>query len=207
MQAYQLKEDPTAEQGVLSHDLAILEDMVLHMGGYLLTEATRWDVGKSGAPPITIGGYLMRRRRLGLLAGALGVDERRRLAAANADYDTIVARQVVRYEARALAEAGARMREWADYLRDVAASQRLASDHAHYAYKADIRVVLAEVLHLLAQPPYELSEHVVTDVAALDHRLRARWQPGGFIWAAVWEPAYAAEEYWWLYGYPTSGRG
>ena len=204
MQAYQLKEDPTAEQGVLSHDLAILEDMVLHMPGYLLTEATRWDVGKSGAPPITIGGYLMRRRRLGLLAGALGEDERRHLAAANADFDAIVARQMVRYETRALAEAGARMREWAEYLRDLATSKRLAGDHAHYAYKADIRVVLAEVLDLLGQPPYELPEHVVTDVAALDHRLQARWEPGAFIWATMWLPAYPAERFWWLYGYPAA---
>ncbi|MBK7219431.1 MAG: hypothetical protein IPH95_20820 [Candidatus Promineofilum sp.] len=201
MQAYQLKEGAAVEHEVLSHDLTILEDMVLHMGGYLLTEATRWDVGKSGAPPITVGGYLMRRRRLGLLAGALGEDERRRLAAANADYDATVARQLVRYEARALAEAGARMREWADYLRDLATSKRLAGDHAHYAYKADIRVVLDEVLDLLGQPPYRRPEHVLTDVAALDHRLQGRWQPGAFVWAAVWQPAYSVEKYWWLYGH------
>jgi len=79
----------------------------------------------------------------------------------------------------------------------------LAGDHAYYAYKADIRVVLAEVLDLLAQPPYQLPDHVVTDVAALDHRLQARRQPGAFIWDAVWEPAYPAEKYWWLYGHPT----
>ena len=204
MQAQQLREVSTVEHDVLRHDLTILEDMVLHMGGYLLTEATRWDVGKSGAPTITIGGYLMRRRRLGLLAGALGEDERQRLAAANADFDAIVARQLVRYETRALAEAGARMREWTDYLRDLATSKRLAGDHAHYAYKADIRVVLGEVLDLLGQPPYELPGHVVTDVAALDRRLQARWQPGGFIWAAVWQPAYAMEAYWWLYGHPAA---
>lgn len=204
MLAVQREEDATVYHALLSHDLGTLEDMVLHMGGYLLTDATRWDVGKSGAPPITIGGYLMRRRRLGLLAGALDEDERRRLAAANADYDTVVGRQTVRYEARALAEAGARMREWIDYLRDAAASRRLAGDHAHYAYKADIRVVLAEVIDLLGRPPYHLPEHVVTDVAALDHRLQARWQPGAFVWPAVWEPAYPAERYWWLYGYPAA---
>ena len=203
MLAYQQEEDATVYHELLSRDLAILEDMVLHMGGYLLTDATRWDVGKSGAPPITVGGYLMRRRRLELLAGALDEDERQRLAVANADYDAVVARQVVRHEARALAEAGARMREWTDYLRDLAASKRLAGDHAHYVYKADIRVVLAELLDLLGQPPYQRPEHVVTDVAALDRRLQARWQAGEFIWAAVWQPAYPAEGYWWLYGHPA----
>ena len=203
MLEYQREVDATVYHELLSRDLGILEDMVLHMGGYLLTDATRWDVGKSGAPPITVGGYLMRRRRLGVLADLLNEDERGRLAAANADYDTVVVRQTVRYEARALAEAGARMREWTGYLRDVAASKRLAADHAHYAYKTDIRVVLAEVLDLLGQPPYRLPEHVAADVAALDHRFRARWQPGAFVWAAVWEPAYPAERYWWLYGNPA----
>ena len=204
MLAYQQEEDATVYHELLSRDLAILEDMVLHMGGYLLTDATRWDVGKSGAPPITVGGYLMRRRRLELRAGALDEDERQRLAVANADYDAVVARQVVRHEARALAEAGARMREWAGYLRDVAASKRLAADHAHYAYKADIRVVLAEVLDLLGRPPYRLPQHLTDDVAALDHRLQARWQPGGFVWAAVWESAYPLEPYWWLHGNPLA---
>jgi hypothetical protein len=204
MSAYQLQEGETIDWELLERDMAILEDMVLHMGGYLLTEATRWDVGKSGAPPITIGGYLMRRRRLGLLAEALDDDERNRLAVANADFDATIARQLVRYEARAQAEAGARLREWTGYLRDVAASKRLAADHAYYAYKVDIRIVMAELLDLLGQPPYCLPDHVVTDVAAVDHRLRARWQTGTFVWPTVWQPAYPEERYWWLYGHPVA---
>ena len=44
MQAQQLNEVSKVEHEVLHHDLAVLEDMVLHMGGYLLTEATRWDL-------------------------------------------------------------------------------------------------------------------------------------------------------------------
>ena len=32
-------------------------------------------------------------------------------------------------------------------------------------------------------------------------RLQGRWQPGAFIWAAVWQPAYSVEKYWWLYGH------
>ncbi|MBP8947584.1 MAG: hypothetical protein KBG73_02005, partial [Candidatus Promineofilum sp.] len=58
-------------------------------------------------------------------------------------------------------------------------------------------------LDLLGQPPYQRPEHVVTDVAALDRRLQARWQAGEFIWAVVWQPAYPAEGYWWLYGHPA----
>lgn len=190
----------TVDREGLAHDLAILEDMVAHMGGYLMTEATRWDVGKSGAPPITLGGYLMRRRRLGLLSDLLEDDERHRLTAANADYDGVIARHTVRFEARVLAEIGARMREWTEYLRDLATSKRLADDHAHFAWKADTRVVLEELLDVFGA---HLPTHVPDDVAALDRRLQARWRPGPFIWSAVWEPAYPAGRFWWLYGHPA----
>jgi len=191
----------TVDRKALAHDLSILEDMVAHMGGYLMTEATRWDVGKSGAPPITIGGYLMRRRRLGLLSDLLDEDERHRVAVANTDYEGIIARQTVRFEARVMAEIGARMREWAEYLRNLAVSKRLSADHAHYIWKSDTRVVIAELLDAFGPT---LPGHVTDDVAMLDRRLQARWEPGAFIWATMWLPAYPAERFWWLYGYPAA---
>lgn len=189
---------------LLAHDLAVLEDMVVHMGGYLMTEATRWDIGKSGAPPITIGGYLMRRRRLGLLAPRLDADERHRLDEANADFDRVVTNQTVRFEHRTLAEIGDRLREWGVYLRHLAGSARMAADHAHYAWKADTRVVVGDLIAVARERRLALPGHIPTDLAALDHRLQGHWQPGAFIWAPVWELAYPAEPYWWLYGSPTA---
>jgi len=201
MSVQQVVQHETVGHGLMAHDLSVLEDMVAHMGGYLMTEATRWDVGKSGAPPITIGGYLMRRRRLGLLSDQLDEDERHRLAVANADYDGITARQTVRFEARILAEVGGRMREWMEYLRNLAVSKRLVADHAHYIWKADTRVVIGELLDAFGPT---LPGHVTDDVAMLDRRLQTRWAPDAFIWAAVWQPAYPAERFWWLYGYPAA---
>jgi len=205
MTAHRVADHEKVDQVVLAHDLGVLENMVLHMGGYLMTDATRWDVGKSGEPPVTLGGYLMRRRRLDLLANRLTTGERERLRAANEDYDRIVARHAVRFEARAVAEIGARMREWTTYLRDLATSRRLATDHPHYVWKSDTRVVITDLVDQLRHPGYPLPDHVAEDIAALDHRLHARWQPEGFIWAPVWETAYPPAMYWWLYGYPMPG--
>jgi len=204
MTAHQVVDHEKVDRAVLAHDLGVLENMVLHMGGYLMTDATRWDVGKSGEPPITLGGYLMRRRRLGLLADRLPAAERERLAAANEDYDNVVARHAVRFESRAVAEIGARMREWTTYLRDVATSKRLAADHAHYVWKADTRVVITDLIDELRRPGYPLPDHVTDEIMALDHRLQARWAAGPFIWAPVWELAYSPAAYWWLYGYPMA---
>lgn len=193
-------EAATTGHELLSHDLIVLEEMVARASGYLMAEATHWDMGKD-RPPMTLGGILMRRRRLTLLADALSPAERDRLAAANAGYGALLAAQPVRLESRVAAEIGDRLREWTVYLRDLAASGRLAADQAHYSYRADTRVVIEELMAALGP---RLPRQLPDDVAALDHRLQARWQPGAFIWDTVWQPAYPAERYWWLYGAPAT---
>lgn len=196
-----LKHAP-AEHDVMNRDLAILESMATGMGEYLASDAAWWDMGRADMPLLTIGGYLMRRRRLAVLDYLLRDAERQSLMAANAIYDKTVSGQIVRFEERAEAEIGSRLREWTVYLRDLAVSHRLAVDTARYDYLADTRVVLSELIDKLSESPFRLPEHIPADVAALDHRLRGRWKPGPFIWSPVWTPAYPPEPYWWLYGHP-----
>ena len=192
----------TGEYDVLKHDLAILESMASGMAEYLKSDTTWWDMGRGDMPLLTIGGYLMRRRRQAILGYLLRDSERGSMAAANAVYDKTVSGQIVRFEERALAEIGARLREWTVYLRDLTVSRRLATDTARYEYLADTRVVISELVNKLSESPYRLPEHVLTDIAALDHRLGARWSPGAFIWSPIWTPAYPPDPYWWLYGHP-----
>lgn len=191
------------EKDVLKHDLTILEAMAAGMDAYLRSDATWWDMGRGDLPLLTIGGYLMRRRRLAVLSYLLDDSEKESMAAANVAYDTTVSGQIVRFEERALAELGARMREWTVYLRDLTVSRRLAADTARYEYLADTRVVINELVGKLSESPFRLPDHIPADIAALDRRLGGRWTPGGFIWAPVWTPAYPPDPYWWLYGYPA----
>lgn len=197
-------ENVGVEHDILKHDLAILQSMAAGMGDYLASDSTWWDMGRGDMPLLTIGGYLMRRRRLAVLDYLLNDDERKSIAAANAIYDKIVSGQIVRFEERALAEIGARMREWTVYLRDLMVSQRLAADWARYEYLADSRVVIGELIHKLSESPFKLPEHIPTDIAAFDYRLGMRWAPGAFIWSPVWTPAYPPEAYWYLYGHPKA---
>lgn len=199
-----MKKSEKAEHDVLKHDLAILRAMAAGMDGYLRSDAYWWDMGRGDMPLLTIGGYLMRRRRLAVLSYLLHDDEQVALAAANATYDAAVSEQIVRFEARALAEIGARLREWTVYLRDLTVSHKLAADTARYDYLADTRVVIGELIAKLGESPFRLPEHILTDVAALDRRLAARWKPGAFIWSPMLTPAYPPDPYWWLYGYPKA---
>jgi len=191
-----------AEYDVLKNDLAVLEAMVDGMSNYLAGDVTWWDMGRAEMPLLTIGGHLMRRRRLGTLEYLLQDTERAALSAANKTYDEIVNSQIVRFEERALFELGSRIREWTVYLRDLAVSKRLAADTERYSYLADTRIVMGELVVKLSNPPFQLSGHIPTDIAALDNRMRFRWTSGAFIWSPVWIPAYPKETYWWLYGCP-----
>lgn len=199
-----MKDNVMVKHDVLKHDLAILETMAAGMDDYLKSDATWWDMGRSDMPLLTIGGYLMRRRRLHALSYLLQEAERVKMSVANAIYDAIVSGQIVRLEERALTELGARLREWTVYLRDLTVSHRLAADTARYDYLADTRVVINELIDKLSESPFRLPEHIPSDVAALDRRLGARWTSGPFIWSPVLSPAYPPDPYWWLYGYPKA---
>lgn len=194
----------TEEYEVLKNDLAILVAMVDGVPGYLASDVTWWDMGQTDLPLLTLGGYLMRRRRLDARENMLPAAERQILAAANATYDRTVSSQIVRFEARALSELGSRMREWTVYLRDLVVSRRLAADTERYNYLADTRVVIGELVDKLSESPFRLPEHIPADIAALDYRLKIRWTPGAFIWSPVWASVYPQDAYWWLYGRPKA---
>lgn len=203
-EAGQVSRQEPSSHDALKHDLAVLGAIASGLPAYLASDVTWWDMGRSGMPLLTIGGYLMRRRRLAALSHLLLASEIEAMNAINVAFDDVVAHEVVRFEDRAQAEIGSRLREWTVYLRDLAVSHRLASDTARYGFLADTRVVIGELVARLGERPFHLPDHVVADVAKLDKRLKAHWTPGPFIWAPIWTPAYPPATYWWLYGHPKA---
>lgn len=185
---------------LLRDDLAILCQMVHHADAYLVSDATRWDMGVANMPPMTIGGVLMRLRRLRILSEQLSAEDQRRLAGASSAFDAALFEKVVRFEQRAHDELHARLREWTTYLRDL--PSKSAAKVENYAGKVDGRVVIAELTTKLSEPPYQQSPRVADDITAVDNRLRALWVPGGFVWDPIWEAAYSPATFWYLYGTP-----
>lgn len=180
---------------VFSRDLLILEEMMAGLDDYLLSESTYW-VTTGDLPKLTIGGCLMRLRRLELLVALLSPAERTRFELARQRFHAIIGEQVVRFEHRTHQEMRARLQEWMQDLK----GYRL-TDKAAYADKVDARVLLADTIGFLQQPPYRLDRRITGELAQLDEHLHRRWQSGDFVWPAVWQAAYPAQTYWWLYGY------
>lgn len=187
-----------SDKQIVSRDLRILEAMAEGIGAYLMSESTRWPMARADMPRLTIGGCLMRRDRLLALRDQLSAAEQKQLQAAVKQLEQSLAEKVIRFERRAHQELHARLGEWAGHLRGM--KSNMLADIEHFANIVDTRVVVAATVDALRQPPYKLDEQVVRELAQLDRHLRRRWQPGEFIWPAVWQPAYPPDTYWYLYG-------
>jgi hypothetical protein len=151
-------------------------------------------------PKLTVGGYLMRQRRLLALESALRVEDAARLRAAIKIFDAALLEKVVRFEYRAHQELHNRIGEWVSYLRDL--GSRSSSEVNYYAGIVDTRVVITSLINKLQEQPYKLEKGVLEELDDLDKNLRVRLVDYGFVWDTVWMPAYPQEIYWWLYGCP-----
>ena len=188
------------EYTILQHDLNILEEMAGVIGNYLSSDVTKWTIPRANMPKLTIGGFLMRQERLQALKETLTMQDRARLAAAVHTFENSLVERVVRFENRTHQELTERMGEWMGHLREM--RSRMAADKFYYPGVVDTRLVIQCMVHKLRQPPYELRPHVLAEMEKLDRILRRHWQAGDFVWEAIWQPAYPAEEFWFLYGRP-----
>jgi hypothetical protein len=182
----------------LKQDLEILERMAAGMEEYLKSDVLFWTMGRTDMPQLTLGGYLMRQRRLLLLRHLLDEAGRVRLDQAINQYKQALVDRLVRWEQKAHQELEARLRQWQEHLRDI----RNKQTRVNYATAAEVRTMIAAFLEELEEPPYQLDANIPRRLNALDRELQNHLQPGGLIWPEEWQPAYPREEYWWLYGRP-----
>ncbi len=185
------------DQNVLLHDLTILEAMLDELPEYLISDATRWPI-QADMPPLTIGGCLMRIRRLSKLQAQLPHLDKNRVVQAGARFEDALIEKVVRFEKRAHQELHTRLGEWSICLREPHIQPK------RYIDKVDIRVVIAELMLALQKKPYHLEQQVTEQIDLLDKNLKSRWHPGEFVWNVVWQSAYPSQSYWWLYGSPVA---
>ncbi len=187
---------------VLLQDLYILEAMVAELDAYLDSDATQWPMRQDGLPKLTIGGCLMRQKRLQALRHHLMPEDQTCLDTVVHTFNTLLNERVVRFESRAHDELHARLREWTVYLRNVTSQKVREKDY--YAHTVDTRLVIAALVDKLQTPPYRLSPQIAHDVAHMDNYLKAQWESGEFVFSPVWQAAYPADRYWWLYGCPKA---
>lgn len=186
----------------LQQDLVILTAMVKEMAQYLDSDILFWRMSQGQSPQLTLGGYLLRQRRLLALPALLSAAEQEELRRAANQFNQIAAERVVRLEQKAHREVYSRIRQWSEHVREF--KERSAIDY--YAAAVEVRAMISALVERLQQPPYELEPAVLDQIKLLDQELAGRWQSGEFVWPEAWQTAYPREAYWWLYGRPRPER-
>jgi len=188
----------------MEQDLVVMEAMADEMEEYLRSDVLFWQLMRGGFPRLTLGGYLMRQYRLLALPELLDPSQGARLEEAVRRFNQALVEKVVRLEVKAHREIEARIRQWAEYLKDVAWEG--SASIANYASAVETRAMMAAIVELLQTAPYQLQGHVLQQLNLLDANLRRHWQPGEFVWQAEWVAAYPSARFWWLYGQPRRRR-
>ncbi len=185
------------EVGKLAQDVTILAEMAGEMADYLRSDVLYWQMMKGGLPKLTLGGYLMRQHRLLALPKLLSDEDQAVVDTAVTQFNHALVEKIVRLEQKAHQELEARIRQWAEYLKDFRWERGAAV--AGYSSAVENRVMITAVIDKLQMPPYQLNTRL-TELALLDGNLRSRWRSGPFLWPEAWQPAYPRGDYWYLYG-------
>lgn len=188
----------TDDVGKLGQDVTILAEMAGEMDDYLRSDVLFWQMMKGGLPKLTLGGYLMRQHRLLALSSLLTAEEQAVVDTAVAQFNQALVEKIVRLEQKAHQELEARIRQWAEYLKDFRWERSAAL--AGYASAVETRVMITAVTDKLQLPPYQLDPRITEQIVLLDGNLRSRWRSGAFFWPEAWQPAYPQADYWYLYG-------
>lgn len=187
----------TDQTNEIDHNLTILESMADKMDFYLRSERVFVQAGLGTKVPPSIGGYLMRHHRLTAIAESqLDAAQRHRLAQANQSFEQAKRLNLTAFKTKAPQALTARLRQWQQELNE------LLGDPSAAFYKANVekRLMIDRLLAAAEAGQFQPDPDSADKLAALDQRLRQRWQAGEFIWPDLWAELYPEASYWWLYG-------
>jgi len=152
-------------------------------------------LGEPAYPPLTVGNLLLARQRLQRpLPPAL--DAQRQTLEHR--FQNLVREWRASWQRKAAKELEMRARLWAQYIEECVQSR---AESSFYATEVRNRV-LADLLQVEGGAHLPAAADLL---AHADQRLRARFEPGTFVWDEDLRPAFPRERFWYLYGRPSCG--
>ena len=163
-------------------DLAAFQQMTAQLEEYLLSEVEFWPLGGSSSyPRLSLGEYLLVRRRLSLAPATPELADLEAKGAAVLEHWRSNAAQ------KAEKELHTRVRLWQNFLDE---------GRGRYATEVAQRTMAGLLLH---QFPRLTDTQSGQRLTMLDTRVRGSYPPGPFVWEAELQPAFPADEFWYLY--------
>ncbi len=154
-------------------------------------------------PSLTLGALLMRLQRLQALRDTLTPEQQSQLDHMLAANERVHQEWHEHYQAKLEREAISRLKAMSIFFEELRDNPKMAA--SSYQPEA-LRRTIAQVLHDEMKKLDLHAEHVESEMAGVDSRLRRWFNKGPFIWAKTLEAAYPENKYWWLYVQPKADR-
>ncbi len=155
--------------------------------------------GGSAMPALTIGGLLLRLRRLEAIADRLSPAQRDQLSQVSAAHDAIRAEWRQHYIEKLQREGASRLKAMATFFEECEDSPRSCA--GIYPPEVLRRTIVQEVMRALAAQG-EPHDELLKAMRGVDGKLRRFTAPTDFLWEDALIPAYPQGEFWWLYAAP-----
>lgn len=155
----------------------------------------------STMPRMTIGGLLLRLRRLDALRDQLDASGQEQLDKARARNEEVFRTWRDHYEGKMQREALSRLNAMNTFFEECRANPHLCP--TIYQPEATRRTVVEELIGALKAAKVETAE-IEAKAKSIDGQLRGVVQTSDFIWDAVLEPIYPKGAFWWLYHAPPA---
>ncbi|MEM9955437.1 MAG: hypothetical protein AAF846_27795 [Chloroflexota bacterium] len=186
------------EKFSLKDDLDVLNSMMERIVSHLQTDEIYGNQGMfvSGLPSVTLGGILLRIRRLNALRERVGKYQQVKLDEAIEKHDRVYHEWTSHYEKKLKVELQSRIERLEQFI------QEYQDDPKQYmvAFEPERtrRTIVQEILYMMQRINQE-NNHLLTRLANLDDNLRSIVKPSTFQWASNLESVYSKDEFWWLH--------
>lgn len=180
------------------YELRYLEAGLAVLESYLLSGDLYWPIGIKAQrgerpyPLLTLGGLLLSERRAH--AFPLTMEQRTRLEQVDTQIDALRSNWRVAWGQKAAVEFRSRLNLWRNFIEEYRDNPEAHFDR--YAYEVSRRVQL----QLLGQDAEKLSDAETNLLNGLDQYLRAKLNPGEFVWESEIQSGFPLDTFWYLYG-------
>lgn len=155
----------------------------------------------STMPRLTLGGLLLRLRRLNALRNNLSDSQRDELDAAIGRNEDVFRTWRTHYEGKLEREATSRLNAMNAFFEECASNPRICA--GNYAPEASRRTVIQELIMTMKARKMDPA-NVEKLARAADSRLKAVTRQSEFIWDDTLLPVYPRTDFWWLYQKPPT---
>ena len=155
--------------------------------------------GGGSMPSLTVGALLLRLRRLQLLTEQLPNSQRAQLEQITEQHDEVQKEWTMHYENKMVEEATSRLNLIGKFLNEC--KENLRNCDGIYLPEVLRRTIVQELLHEMKHMKV-VSAEIDTKLEMIDTQLQKLVKSADFLWSEILQPAYPADEFWWLYHRP-----